>query len=292
MWRRRCSSRPQNGRRVGRRRGLRSVRLASNLATSKARLKRSGRRSKPTTPMRLAPRRGWRYSAARGSLSALPEAYVARLFDDYAPRFDAHLTKALDYRAPALIAEALDLAAPGRRFASALDIGCGTGLMGEAVRDRVDRLVGVDLSPGMIARARERGLYDELEVAEAAAFLARTAPGAYDCILAADALCYFGELRADRPGLQAGARSGRRLCLFDRELRGRRFPPARNAALRSRARLCRGDGAGGRISSASHARGFHSAGGRRRRPGAGRDLPGRMSAVRRIAWRHGLLDHG
>ena len=49
--------------------------------------------------------------------SALPEAYVARLFDDYAPRFDAHLTKALDYRAPALIAEALDLAAPGRRFA-------------------------------------------------------------------------------------------------------------------------------------------------------------------------------
>jgi len=127
--------------------------------------------------------------------SALPEAYVARLFDDYAPRFDAHLTRALDYRGPALVSQALDLAAPGRRFALALDIGCGTGLMGEAVRDRVDRLVGVDLSPGMIARARERGLYDELEVAEAAAFLARTTPGAYDCILAADALCYFGELR-------------------------------------------------------------------------------------------------
>jgi predicted TPR repeat methyltransferase len=127
--------------------------------------------------------------------SALPEAYVARLFDDYAPRFDAHLTKALDYRAPALIAEALDLAAPGRRFASALDIGCGTGLMGEAVRDRVDHLTGVDLSPGMIARARERGLYDALDVAEAAAFLTRSASGAYDCILAADALCYFGDLR-------------------------------------------------------------------------------------------------
>jgi predicted TPR repeat methyltransferase len=127
--------------------------------------------------------------------SALPKAYVARLFDDYAPRFDAHLTKALDYRAPALIAEALDLAAPGRRFASALDIGCGTGLMGEAVRDRVDHLTGVDLSPGMIAQARERGLYDALDVAEAVAFLARSAPGAYDCILAADALCYFGDLR-------------------------------------------------------------------------------------------------
>ena len=47
--------------------------------------------------------------------SALPEAYVARLFDDYAPRFDAHLTEKLKYRSPALIAEALDLAAPGGR---------------------------------------------------------------------------------------------------------------------------------------------------------------------------------
>jgi predicted TPR repeat methyltransferase len=126
--------------------------------------------------------------------SALPAAYVARLFDDYAPRFDAHLTKASGYRAPALIAEALDLAAPGRRFGSALDIGCGTGLMGEAIRQRVDHLTGVDLSPGMIARARERGLYDALDIAAADAFLARSAPGAYDCILAADALCYFGDL--------------------------------------------------------------------------------------------------
>ncbi len=127
--------------------------------------------------------------------SALPEAYVARLFDDYAPRFDAHLTEALDYRAPALIAEALELAAPGRRFASALDIGCGTGLMGEAVRDRVDHLTGVDLSPGMIARARERALYDALFAAEATSFLQGSPRGAFDCILAADALCYFGDLR-------------------------------------------------------------------------------------------------
>ncbi len=127
--------------------------------------------------------------------SALPEVYVARLFDDYASRFDAHLTKKFNYRGPALIAEALDLAAPGRRFAAALDIGCGTGLMGEAVRDRVDHLTGVELSAGMVAGARERGHYDALDVAEATAFLARSAPGVYDCILAADALCYFGDLK-------------------------------------------------------------------------------------------------
>ncbi len=67
--------------------------------------------------------------------------------------------------------------------------------MGEAVRDRVDHLTGVELSAGMIAGARERGHYDALDVAEATAFLARSAPGVYDCILAADALCYFGDLK-------------------------------------------------------------------------------------------------
>ena len=111
--------------------------------------------------------------------AAMPEAYVTRLFDDYAPRFDKHLTENLTYRAPALIVEALDAAAPGRRFASALDIGCGAGLMGEAIRDRVDRLTGVDLAPAMIARARGRGVYDTLEAADVTAYSTRSAPGAF-----------------------------------------------------------------------------------------------------------------
>jgi predicted TPR repeat methyltransferase len=70
---------------------------------------------------------------------ALSQAYVTRLFDDYAWRFDKHLTKNLGYRAPALIADALSAIAPGRRFACALDLGCGTGLMGEPLRARVAR---------------------------------------------------------------------------------------------------------------------------------------------------------
>ena len=83
----------------------------------------------------------------------LPRAYVTRLFDDYAPRFEAHLVGALAYRGPALLIEALDAVAPGRRFASALDVGCGAGLMGVAIRDRVVRLEGVDLAPAMVAKA-------------------------------------------------------------------------------------------------------------------------------------------
>lgn len=127
--------------------------------------------------------------------SALPAAYVARLFDDYAPRFAAHVTGALSYRGPELILEALRSAAPGRSFASALDVGCGTGLMGEAIRPLAKRLTGVDLSPKMIAKARARDLYDRLEVADAAAFLRAEEPAAFDLIVAADSLVYVGDLR-------------------------------------------------------------------------------------------------
>jgi predicted TPR repeat methyltransferase len=130
------------------------------------------------------------------ALRALSQAYVARLFDDYAPRFDAHLTENLGYRAPALIADALGAATPGRGFASALDLGCGTGLMGEALRGRIDHLTGVDLSAGMIAKARERGVYDRLVVVDAAAMLGSEPPGAFDLIVAADSLVYIGDLAA------------------------------------------------------------------------------------------------
>jgi predicted TPR repeat methyltransferase len=125
---------------------------------------------------------------------ALPQAYVARLFDDYAPRFDKHLTDNLGYRAPALIAEALGAIASDRRFASALDLGCGTGLMGEALQGRIGHLTGVDLSAAMIAKARDRGIYDRLVVGDAAAMLGREPPGSADLIVAADALVYIGDL--------------------------------------------------------------------------------------------------
>jgi predicted TPR repeat methyltransferase len=124
----------------------------------------------------------------------LPRAYVAQLFDDYARRFDRHLVKDLAYRGPALIAAAIDAAAPGRRFARALDLGCGTGLAGAPLRARVERLEGVDLSPAMLAKARERGLYDALEAADIVDHLRRFS-AAFDLIVAVDALAYCGDLQ-------------------------------------------------------------------------------------------------
>jgi predicted TPR repeat methyltransferase len=135
-------------------------------------------------------------------------AHVRALFDDYAPRFEAALVGSLAYRAPDLIAAAIERAAPGRRFAAALDLGCGTGLMGRAIRARVDRLDGVDLAAEMVARARAAGGYDRLTVGGLAEDLAARPAGGLDLVTAADVLCYLGDLsetfaaigRATMPG--------------------------------------------------------------------------------------------
>jgi len=133
---------------------------------------------------------------AISAASMLPRAYVTDLFDEYAPRFDAHLTRELGYRGPALIAAALDHVAGARRFARGLDLGCGTGLAGAALRARVDVLAGVDLSPAMIGMARQGGLYDALNVGEIVEYLDAQATPDFDLIVAADVLMYLGDLNA------------------------------------------------------------------------------------------------
>lgn len=121
------------------------------------------------------------------------DAYVVEVFDKFAASFDAKLAS-LDYRAPALCEQLLQrrLGAPdGRR--AVLDAGCGTGLCGPLLRPRARRLVGVDLSAGMLERAGARGLYDRLDRGELGAWLA-ACDERFDLVESADTLCYFGDL--------------------------------------------------------------------------------------------------
>jgi predicted TPR repeat methyltransferase len=130
---------------------------------------------------------------------AAPPDYVERLFDDYSEEFDAHLLGVLGYRGHNLMVE--NLPEPGRRFASVLDIGCGTGLCGPLLKPRSERLTGIDLAAGMLERARLLGVYDRLERAEAVAWL-QASSETLDLIVAVDVLIYVGDLGR----LFAGAR--------------------------------------------------------------------------------------
>ncbi|HKY87725.1 MAG TPA: methyltransferase [Pseudorhodoplanes sp.] len=135
-------------------------------------------------------------------VAEMPPAYVQALFDHYAPAFDAALVGGLNYRAPALLRDAVEAAckAEGRpmRFGAMLDLGCGTGLAGEAFRAHVDWLVGIDLSLGMIAQARKKTIYDRLQAEDLSAFLNAAAANRllYHLAVAADVFVYFPDLAA------------------------------------------------------------------------------------------------
>lgn len=121
--------------------------------------------------------------------------YVRTLFDQFAESFDTHLAD-LDYRAPALLAQAVAarLGEP-RDDLLVLDAGCGTGLCGPLLRPYARHLIGVDLSAGMLARARRKNCFDVLEEAELTAYL-QTRQADLDLIVSADTVVYFGDLQA------------------------------------------------------------------------------------------------
>lgn len=157
----------------------------------------------------------------------IPHAYIRKLFDAYAPSFDAHLTGVLHYDTPALLVGlALRAAAavrgdigsatPTRRaWRRCADLGCGTGLAAAALRPLCDALIGIDLSEGMLAQARAGGAYDALHAESVEGWLEGEAAGAAgaaidgaaaasalsplrlpaDLLIAADVLVYVGDLR-------------------------------------------------------------------------------------------------
>ncbi|MDE2396866.1 MAG: tetratricopeptide repeat protein [Burkholderiales bacterium] len=136
-----------------------------------------------------------------------PDAYVRQVFDSFATSFDAKLA-ALDYRAPQLVAGALERHGPAPAHAlEVLDAGCGTGLCGPLLAPWARRLVGVDLSPGMLGKARARAVYDDLFVGELVAFL-ESRPAAFDLVVAADTLVYFGPLERFAAAAAACLRPG------------------------------------------------------------------------------------
>ena len=126
-----------------------------------------------------------------------PEEYIRKLFDDYAPRFDDHLTNALGYKIPTLMRQAVDTVPEvPKTFPRVLDLGCGTGMVAENFRDMAGEIDGVDLSPKMLEQAEAKGAYANLHLADVLDFLEGpdVRPAAYDLILSADTFIYIGKL--------------------------------------------------------------------------------------------------
>jgi predicted TPR repeat methyltransferase len=92
-------------------------------------------------------------------------AKVAGRYDEWAETYDADLA-AWSYQAPAVVAGTVMTRHP--QATSILDVGCGTGLVGQALRAHgfTGRLAGLDLSESSLAVAEQSGAYDALDPAD------------------------------------------------------------------------------------------------------------------------------
>jgi predicted TPR repeat methyltransferase len=135
-------------------------------------------------------------SASTGDTTERPASrYIEKLFDDYANGFDTQLVQQLGYKMPkelvALLGQAVDL--PVGKW-DVLDLGCGTGLSGLEISPHARRLVGVDLSANMLAKAQARNIYHRLERSDLLPMMHGEKAASYDVIMAADVFEYLGRL--------------------------------------------------------------------------------------------------
>jgi predicted TPR repeat methyltransferase len=140
------------------------------------------------------PEMAWLLAAqGDGAPGRAPDSYVEAYFDRFAPDFDQKLVHVLGYDGPARLSRMIGAVRP--HFERILDLGCGTGLAATCLSAFGGRITGVDLSGRMLERAAARGLYANLVKSEAVRYL-ETSKGAWDLVLAADVLIYFGALEA------------------------------------------------------------------------------------------------
>ena len=136
-----------------------------------------------------------------------PAELVARTFNEIADDFDDRLVRRLAYQGPERLAALVAGQILADESLAVLDLGCGTGLCASFLRPYARRLVGIDLSAGMLAKAAARGLYDHLEAVDLLAILAE--PGvAWDLLVAADTFPYLGDLTAVFDGAAAVLKPG------------------------------------------------------------------------------------
>lgn len=90
---------------------------------------------------------------------------VAGRYDEWARGYDDDLTS-WSYQGPMVVAETVVSRRPGS--GSALDVGCGTGLVARALRARgfAGQILGLDISQASLEIARQCGAYDSVAQAD------------------------------------------------------------------------------------------------------------------------------
>ncbi|MBM9602925.1 tetratricopeptide repeat protein [Desulfopila inferna] len=160
------------------------------------------------------------HHGARHMLSSLhgenrhsaPPEYIREIFDAYSAHYDISLVSKLEYSVPSKLRQIYDHISDGRsRSLAGLDLGCGTGLGGEAFAGLCSTFTGVDISEKMIEVAAGKNIYSALYISEIHDFL-EDCLDRYSLVLATDVFNYIGELQYTFEAINKAAQSGACLC--------------------------------------------------------------------------------
>ena len=140
---------------------------------------------------------------------------VADRYDEWAQSYDDDLAS-WSYQAPTVVAETVVTRYPVT--GSALDVGCGTGLVGRTLRARgfAGRILGVDISPASLEIAQQFGAYDSLELADLQQRLAFD-DDMVDAVVCVGVMTYLPEVEAVWREFARVARSGGLVVATQRE---------------------------------------------------------------------------
>mmetsp|Transcript_16800 Transcript_16800/g.23785 ORF Transcript_16800/g.23785 Transcript_16800/m.23785 type:complete len:563 (+) Transcript_16800:75-1763(+) len=168
------------------------------------------------------------------NIDRCPEEYIVSLYSSFAANFDNLLVEKLHYQTPTKLRALLDTVIQQSEFDSlpsqsrninqgqekqkqstqstiwskrCADLGCGTGLSGIAFQNITHQLVGVDLSPEMIEKAKQRNCYSKVVVGDVESiFSSYDHPNdikpmlddsqMFDLVVACDVFVYIGDLRS------------------------------------------------------------------------------------------------
>lgn len=127
--------------------------------------------------------------------STAPLSYVRDVFNSYSTHYEESLIDKLGYVLPEQLVKIIKFSSEKQFFNRLLDLGCGTGLIGEAFKDLITTIHGLDLSSSMIEIAHNKEIYDQLITGDIHAALGDFEKTSYDLLIAADVFTYVGEIK-------------------------------------------------------------------------------------------------
>lgn len=114
-------------------------------------------------------------------------AYSEQLFDIFADSYENTMQN-IDYNIPQAISSLIS-----NKVDTIVDLGCGTGLLGEKIKDKCNQLIGVDISEKMLHIAAQKNIYDKLFQSDIMQYC-KDLPSD-SLIVAADVIGYIGDIK-------------------------------------------------------------------------------------------------